>query len=230
MQASPPPRKRTLLAWSSGKDSAWSLHLLRRASDVEVAGLFTTVVQGSGRVAVHEVRTELLEAQSASLGLPVHRIPIPHPCPNAVYEAAIAVFIAQAIREGVTHVAFGDLFLEDIRRYRERQFAGSGVELLFPLWELPTRALAQEMTESGLRAWITCVDPRQAPREWAGALFDRDFVRRIPEGVDACGERGEFHTFAFAGPMFRKPLATRAGEIFERDGFVYADVLSCAAC
>ena len=165
-----------------------------------------------------------------ALGLPVHRIPIPRPCPNSVYEAAIAAFIARANREGVTHVAFGDLFLEEIRRYRERQFAGSGVELLFPLWELPTRALAEDMTESGLRAWITCVDPRQAPREWAGMLFDSDFVRRVPEGVDACGERGEFHTFAFAGPMFRAPIATRVGEVAERDGFIYADVLSCAAC
>ncbi len=204
--------------------------MLNRAPDVEIAGLFTTVSEGTGRVAVHEVRADLLEAQAAVLGLPLHRIPVPRPCPNAVYEAAIAAFVARAVRRGVTHLAFGDLFLEDIRRYRERQFAGSGVELLFPLWGLPTRTLAEEMTESGLRAWITCVDPRQAPREWAGQQFDRDFVRRIPEDVDPCGERGEFHTFAFAGPMFETPLATRSGEIFERDGFVYADVLSCAAC
>ena len=230
MQASPPQCKRALIAWSSGKDSAWTLHALNRAPDVVIAGLFTTVSEGTGRVAVHEVRATLLEKQATALGLPLHRIPIPRPCPNAVYEASIAAFVAQAIRQGVTHLAFGDLFLEDIRRYRERQFAGSGVEILFPLWGLPTRTLAEEMTESGLRAWITCVDPRQAPREWAGQLFDRDFVRRIPEGVDACGERGEFHTFAFAGPMFDTPLATRSGEIFERDGFVYADVLSCAAC
>ena len=229
MHASP-PRKRALLAWSSGKDSAWTLHLLRRAPNVEIAGLFTTVAEGSGRVAVHEVRAELLDAQAAALGLALHKIPIPRPCPNAVYEAAIAAFITQAKREGITHVAFGDLFLEDIRRYRERQFAGTGIELLFPLWGLPTRSLAEEMTASGLRAWITCLDPRQAPREWAGALFDSDFVRRIPEGVDACGERGEFHTFAFAGPMFHAPIATRVGAVTEREGFVYADVLSCAAC
>jgi uncharacterized protein (TIGR00290 family) len=230
MRASPPPRKRALLGWSSGKDSAWTLQLLRRTPDVEVAGLFTTVAEGSGRVAVHEVRSDLLEAQAATLGLALHKIPIPRPCPNAVYEAAIGEFIVRAKREGITHVAFGDLFLEDIRRYRERQFAGTGVEPLFPLWGLPTRALAEEMTASGLRAWITCVDPRQAPRAWAGVLFDSDFVRRIPEGVDACGERGEFHTFAFAGPMFRTPIVTRVGEVTERDGFVYADVLSCAAC
>jgi len=229
MHASP-PRKRALLAWSSGKDSAWTLHVLRQSGDVDIAGLFTTVAQDSGRVAVHDVRPELLDAQAAALGLALHKIPIPRPCPNAVYEAAIAAFITQAKREGITHVAFGDLFLQDIRRYRERQFASSGVELLFPLWGLPTRSLAEEMTASGLRAWITCVDPRQAPREWAGMLFDADFVRRIPEGVDACGERGEFHTFAFAGPMLHAPIAARVGEISERDGFVYADVLSSAAC
>lgn len=230
MRASPPPRKRALLAWSSGKDSAWTLHHLRRSPDVEIAGLFTTVAESSGRVAVHEVRPDLLEAQTTVLGLPLHKIPIPRPCPNAVYEAAIAEFMERAKREGVTHVAFGDLFLEDVRRYRERQFAGTGVEPLFPLWGLPTRALAEEMTASGLRAWITCVDPSQASREWAGILFDSEFVRRVPEGVDACGERGEFHTFAFAGPMFRTPIATRVGEVAERDGFVYADVLSSAAC
>ena len=230
MGASPPPRKRALLAWSSGKDSAWTLHHLRQSPNYEVAGLFTTVAEAGGRVAVHEVRADLLEAQATALGLALHKIPIPHPCPNAVYEAAIAKFIAQATREGITHVAFGDLFLEDIRRYRERQFAGTGVELLFPLWGLPTRSLAEQMTASGLRAWITCVDPRQAPREWAGMLFDPDFVRRVPEGVDACGERGEFHTFAFAGPIFHTPIATQVGEITERNGFVYADVLSCAAC
>lgn len=230
MGASTPPRKRALIAWSSGKDSAWTLHQLRRSPEVEVAGLFTTTAENSGRVAVHEVRPELLEAQAAALGLVLHKIPIPRPCPNAVYEAIMAEFMARAKDKGITHAAFGDLFLEDIRRYRERQFAAMGVELLFPLWGLPTRSLAEEMTASGLRAWITCVDPRQAPREWAGTLFDSGFVRRIPEGVDACGERGEFHTFAFAGPMFRAPLATRVGEVTERDGFVYADVLSCAAC
>ncbi len=222
--------KRALLAWSSGKDSAWTLHLLRHTPDVEVAGLFTTMAEGSGRVAVHGVRAQLLDAQAAAVGLTLYKLPIPRPCPNAVYEAVIAAFIAQMKGEGVTHVAFGDLFLEDIRRYRERQFAGTGVELLFPLWGLPTRALAEEMTASGLRAWITCVDPRQAPREWAGALFDPEFVSRIPAGVDACGERGEFHTFAFAGPMFRAQIATRVGSVAERDGFVYADVLSSPAC
>ena len=217
--------KRALVAWSSGKDSAWTLHLLRSTPGVDVAGLFTTVSEGSGRVAVHDVRAELLEAQSAALGLPLRRIPIPRPCPNAVYEAAIARLAEEATREGVTHFAFGDLFLEDIRAYRERQFRGSGVAPLFPLWGLPTRELAEEMTASGLRAWITCVDPRQAPPEWAGMQFNPEFVRAVPGGVDPCGENGEFHTFAFAGPMFRRPIGARTGQIEERDGLVYADLL-----
>lgn len=217
--------KRVMLAWSSGKDSAWTLELLRRSPDVEVAGLFTTMDEGRGRVAVHAVRSKLLEAQARAAGLPLDTIPLPYPCPNAVYEAALAAFVARAESEGVSHFAFGDLFLEDIRRYRERQFAGLGVELLFPLWDLPTRALAEEMVASGLRAWITCVDSRQAPREWAGRIFGPEFVAQIPAGVDPCGERGEFHTFAFEGPMFDAPIRTRAGEISERDGFVYADVL-----
>lgn len=223
-------RKRVMLAWSSGKDSAWMLHRLRRDPDVDIAGLFTTLNQSTGRVAVHEVRTELLEAQAHAAGLPLHAIPLPHPCPNTVYEAAIAAFVGRAKTEGVTHVAFGDLFLDDIRRYRERQFAALGVEPLFPLWGLATRALADEMVNSGLRAWITCVDSRQAPREWAGRLFEPAFVAQIPEGIDPCGERGEFHTFAFEGPMFDAPIPTRIGEVAERGGFVYADVLSSPGC
>lgn len=217
--------KRVMLAWSSGKDSAWTLELLRRDPECEVAGLFTTMEEGRGRVAVHAVRSELLEAQARAARLPLHTIALPYPCPNAVYEAALADFVARAASEGVSHFAFGDLFLEDIRRYRERQFAGLGVELLFPLWGLPTRALAEEMVASGLRAWITCVDSRQAPREWAGQVFGREFLARIPAGIDPCGERGEFHTFAFEGPMFAAPIASRVGEVSERDGFVYADVL-----
>jgi uncharacterized protein (TIGR00290 family) len=216
---------RVMVAWSSGKDSAWTLHVLRRDPENEIAGLFTTVNEGVARVAVHAVRTTLLEAQARAAGVPLHQIPIPHPCPNTVYEAAIAQFVAQAKNQGVTHLAFGDLFLEDIRRYRERQFAGSGVELLFPLWATPTRALAEEMVASGLRAWIACVDTKQAPREWVGRVFDRAFVEQVPEGIDPCGERGEFHTFAFAGPMFEAPIATQIGEVSERGGFVYADVL-----
>ena len=219
--------KRVLLAWSSGKDSAWTLQRLRGMPDVEVVGLFTTLNAGTGRVAVHAVRDTLLEQQARAIGLPLHRIALPYPCPNAVYEAALERFFS-AQAAGVTHVAFGDLFLDDIRRYRERQFASLGIEPLFPLWGLPTRALAEEMVADGLRAWITCVDPRQAPREWAGRLFDGDFVARVPPNIDPCGERGEFHTFAFAGPMFAEPIAAQVGEISESNGFVYADVLSSA--
>jgi uncharacterized protein (TIGR00290 family) len=218
--------KRVLIAWSSGKDSAWTLQVLRSVPEVEVAGLFTTMNAETERIAVHAVRTELLEAQASAAGLPLYRISLPSPCPNAVYEAALAQFAATAKERGTTHLAFGDLFLEDIRRYRERQFADSGIELLFPLWERPTRALAEEMVASGLRAWIACVDTRQAPREWTGRCFDAEFLSAIPAGIDPCGERGEFHTFAFAGPMFSRPIATTIGALTERDGFAYADVLS----
>lgn len=213
-----------MLAWSGGKDSAWALHLLHGAKDLEVAGLFTTVDSRTGRVAVHEVRGELLERQAHAARTALHKVQIPRPCPNAVYERAIGDFIDGAKRAGVTHVAFGDLFLDDIRRYRERQFAGSGVELLFPLWGLRTRALAEEMTAAGLRAWITCVDSKRAPREWAGRVFDPAFVAAIPEGIDPCGENGEFHTFVFEGPMLRVPIRARPGLASESDGMVCVDL------
>jgi uncharacterized protein (TIGR00290 family) len=214
-----------MLAWSGGKDSAWALHLLRRRDDVEIAGLFTTVNKDTRRVAVHEVRAELLEEQARAADAPLRTIPIPRPCPNAVYERAIADFVAGAKRDGVTHLAFGDLFLEDIRRYRETQFAGSGVELLFPLWGLATRALAEEMTASGLRAWITCVDSKRAPRDWAGKVFDAAFVAAVPPGIDPCGENGEFHTFVFEGPMLRVPIRASPGPATESQGMVCVDLL-----
>jgi uncharacterized protein (TIGR00290 family) len=216
---------RVMLAWSSGKDSAWALQRLRGDPNVEIAGLFTTVNREFGRVAMHGVRRSLLEAQADSVGLPLFTIPIPHPCPNDVYEHAMAAFVEEAKGRGVTRFAFGDLFLEDVRRYREAKLAGTGIEPVFPLWNLPTRELAREMVAGGLRAVLTCVDPRQAPREWAGRRFDADFVDAVPEGVDPCGERGEFHTFVFEGPMFRRPLGVTVGQIVERDGFVFADLL-----
>jgi uncharacterized protein (TIGR00290 family) len=218
--------KRVMLAWSGGKDSAWTLHVLRRRDGVEIAGLFTMVNKDTGRVAVHEVRRELLDEQARAADALLHVIAIPRPCPNAVYERAIADFVAAAKRRGVTHVAFGDLFLEDIRRYREKQFAGSGVELLFPLWGLPTRALAEEMTASGLRAWITCVDSKRAPREWAGKVFDAAFVANVPHGIDPCGENGEFHTFVFEGPPLRVPLQLSLGATTQDDGMVCVDLQS----
>ncbi|MBF6570876.1 MAG: adenine nucleotide alpha hydrolase [Candidatus Binataceae bacterium] len=215
--------KRVMLSWSSGKDSAWALHLLRSDPDVELAGLFTTVNREFDRVAMHAVRRTLLDAQAARIGLPLDAIPIPYPCPNETYETVMSAFVEEAKRRGVTHFAFGDLFLEDIRRYREEKLAGTGIGPLFPLWGLPTRALAREMVAGGLRAYITCVDPKQAPREWAGRLFDAAFVNAVPENIDPCGEHGEFRTFAFDGPMFHHSVEAVVGKIVERDGFVFAD-------
>lgn len=217
--------KRVMLSWSSGKDSAWALHLLRSDPDLECVGLFTTVNREFDRVAMHAVRRTLLDAQAASIGLPLDAILIPYPCRNEAYEAAMAAFVEDAKRRGVTHFAFGDLFQEDIRRYREEKLARTRIEPLFPLWGLPTRALAQEMVAAGLRAYITCIDPKQAPRDWAGRAFDAAFVDAVPEGIDPCGERGEFHTFVCDGPMFQHPVETVIGEIVERDGFVFADLL-----
>ncbi len=218
-------KKRTLLAWSGGKDSAWALKLLRDHADIDMAGLFTTVNEEQARVAVHAVRLPLLRAQAEAAQMPLHTIAIPSPCPNEVYESKLGEFLAQAKSDGVTQVAFGDLFLEDIRRYRERQFAGTGLELVFPLWGLPTALLAEEMTAAGLRAWITCVDPKRVPRDWAGRMFDAEFVRDIPQDIDPCGENGEFHTFVFEGPMLRGTVRARPGDVFEAGGFVYADLL-----
>lgn len=218
-------RKRVFLSWSSGKDSAWALHVLRAAADVEVAGLVCTVTEEFDRVAMHGVRRALLGAQARAAGLPLRIVPLPYPCPNERYEAAMRAFAEVAVGEGVTHLAFGDLFLEDVRRYREALFREAGLGLLFPLWGRDTWALAEEMTAAGLRARIICVDPKQAPREWAGRLFDADFVRAIPPGIDACAENGEFHTFAFEGPMFSGAIRACLGEIVERDGFVFADLL-----
>ena len=222
-------RRRAWLAWSSGKDSAWSLHVLRRQGDVEVAGLLTTVNVTHGRVAMHAVRRDLLDAQGAAAGLPLHVVGLPWPCPNEVYEELMAEAVARARSEGITAMAFGDLFLEEIRRYREKQLQGTGMELLFPLWGRPTRELAEEMLEGGLQARLTCVDPRALPAEFAGRAFDRALLASLPPGVDPCGENGEFHTFAHAGPMFRWPIPVRGGEVVTRDGFVFADLLPEAA-
>jgi len=218
-------RRPVLLAWSSGKDSAWSLHVLRQRPDVEVVGLLTMVNRVHDRVAMHAVRTALLEAQARAAGLPLATVPIPSPCSNAEYEEAMGAAVERARAAGVRGVAFGDLFLEDVRRYRERQMAETGLELLFPLWQRPTGALAREMLAGGLRATLTCVDPRVLPASFAGRSFDASLLADLPPGVDACGEKGEFHTFAWDGPMFKEPVRVRAGEVVERDGFVFADLL-----
>ena len=220
---------KALLAWSSGKDSAWSLHTLRAQPDVEVVGLLTTVSAEHDRVAMHAVRRVLLEAQAEAVRLPLVTVEIPSPCPNEVYEAAMARALLAARARGVEAVAFGDLFLEDIRRYRESRMEGSGLRPLFPLWGRPTRALAEEMIAGGLQAVLTCVDPRALPERWAGRDFDRALLDGLPDGVDPCGENGEFHTFAWDGPMFRRPVGVRKGETVVRDGFVFADLLPVAA-
>lgn len=219
---------RILVSWSSGKDSAWMLHELRQAQPDAVGGLLTTLNQAANRVAMHAVRDELLQAQADAAALPVWRVPLPWPCSNEEYERLMADVLRRARTEGFTHVAFGDLFLEDVRRYREARMAGTGLEPLFPLWQRPTDRLAREMLAGGLGARLTCVDPRVLDRAFAGRDYDAGLLADLPEGIDPCGERGEFHTFAYAGPMFRAPIAVETGETVERDGFVFTDlVLAC---
>ena len=218
-------KAKVLLSWSSGKDSSWALHVLRADPRVELVGLLTSVNQTLSRVAMHAVREGLLEAQAAALGLPLTKVYIPQPCSNAEYEAAMRAAVAAARQAGVTHMAFGDLFLEDIRAYREEKLAGSGIEPLFPIWGRPTAELSREMVDAGLRAVVTCVDPKQLDASFAGRIYDSSLLDDLPDGVDPCGERGEMHSFAYAGPMFAEPLRVTTGEIVERDGFVYADVL-----
>jgi len=218
--------KRVAISWSSGKDSAWALHLLRRDPNIEVVALFTTLNEQFDRVAMHAVRRELLELQVKSLGLPLWTIPLPWPCSNEQYESKMAAFCALAVLKGIQMVAFGDLFLADIRAYREKQLAGTGLQPLFPVWQIPTAELARTMIDSGLRAKITCVDPKVLPKEFAGREFDSHFLADLPPSVDPCGENGEFHSFVYDGPGFHKPVPVTVGEIVERDGFVFADLCS----
>jgi uncharacterized protein (TIGR00290 family) len=218
--------KRVAVSWSSGKDSAWSLHLLRQDPNIEVVALFTTLNEQFDRVAMHAVRRELLQLQAKSLGLPLWTISLPWPCSNDQYEAKMNSFCAQTVAKGVDSMAFGDLFLADIRAYRERQLTGTGLEPLFPVWQIPTADLARTMIASGLRAKITCVDPRVLPKEFAGRDFDSQFLADLPPSIDPCGENGEFHSFVYDGPGFRQPIGVSVGEIVERDGFVFADLCS----
>lgn len=217
-------RKKALISWSSGKDSAWTLHLLQQAGDYEIVGLQTTMNAEFDRVAMHGTRRALVEAQAEAAGLPLRAVPLPWPCSNEQYEAAMREACAQAVAEGVEVIAFGDLFLEDVRRYREEKLAGTGLTPVFPLWGLPTDALVREMLRGGLRARIVCVDPAKLPRQYAGRDLDEEMLDAMPAEVDRCAERGEFHTVAYAGPMFRSAIPVANGEIVERDGFVFADV------
>lgn len=219
-------RKKILLSWSGGKDSAWSLHLLRQQSDLyQVAALLTTVNARFARVAIHGFREELLDLQAAAAGLPVWKIPLPYPCTNAVYEAQMREAVARALTEKFDAVAFGDLFLEDIRAYRIERLSGTGLEPIFPVWGIPTDQLARQMIASGLQARVTCIDPRRLDSSFAGRAFDQAFLEELPPAVDPCGERGEFHTFACAGPMFSHAVPVTHTETIEREGFVYAEML-----
>lgn len=217
--------RRVLLSWSSGKDSAWTMQVLREDPDVEIVGLLTTVNTTHGRVAMHSTRRAILEAQAQAVGLPLHVIPLPWPCSNEVYERAMRAAMESALKSGVTHIAFGDLFLEDIRAYRIRQLEGSGLEPLFPIWHEPTEPLARRMIDAGIEAFLTCVDPKKLSRSFAGRKFDHALLNDLQEGVDRCGENGEFHTCVLAGPIFREPLPAAVGEVVERDGFYFADLV-----
>lgn len=215
--------EKAFLSWSSGKDSAWALHVLRQQGELEIVGLLTTLNEAFDRVAMHAVRSELLRAQADAADLPLYEVPLPWPCSNAEYEARMAKAVSQARERGVTAMAFGDLFLEDVRQYRVDKLAGTGIRPVFPLWGLPTAELARSMLDGGLEARLTCVDPRQLSPSFAGRAFDTELLRALPASVDPCGERGEFHTFAHAGPMFRRRVPLEPGEVVERDGFVFAD-------
>ena len=219
-------KPKALIAWSSGKDSAWALHEVRRAAEVEVVGALTTVTETFQRVSMHGVREEILFAQHAAAGLPSIIVPIPYPCPNEVYEARMATALAEAKRQGVTHVIFGDLFLEDVRNYRIEKLAGTGIAPLFPLWQRPTDALAREMIAAGVETYLVCVDLKQLPKSFAGRRFDTSLLADLPASADPCGEKGEFHSCVVAGPMFSRRIPVTAGDTIERDGFAYTDLLA----
>jgi uncharacterized protein (TIGR00290 family) len=217
--------RKTLMSWSSGKDSAWALHTLQQNPEFEVVGLFTTVNEAFQRVAMHGVRTELLRRQADSIGLPLEIIYIPFPCSNEQYAARMGAFVDSAKARGIACFGFGDLLLEDVRQYREQQLHGSGIEAVFPIWGSATNTLPGKMLVSGLRTVITCLDPKKVPVEFAGRELTPDLLAELPEGTDPCGENGEFHSFAFDGPMFRHQIDIRIGDIVHRDGYVFTDVL-----
>lgn len=219
------PKPKALISWSSGKDSAFALHEIRRAGEFDVVGALTTVTETFGRVSIHGVREDILRAQCEAAGLPQRIVPIPYPCPNEVYEARMGEAVSGAVREGITHMIFGDLFLADIRAYREQKLAGTGITPVFPLWERPTRQLARDMIASGLEAHIATVDLKKLPGQFAGRRFDAKLLADLPASVDPCGENGEFHTCVVAGPMFSRRLEIVTGERVERDGYAYCDLI-----
>lgn len=218
-------RPKAVVSWSSGKDSAYALAAVRAEGTLDVVGLLTTVNEAFHRVSMHGVREALLDRQADAAGLPVRRVVLPFPCPNEVYEARMGEGLRALRDEGVGYVIFGDLFLEDIRRYREERMAGTGLRPVFPLWHRPTDRLAREMIEAGMRARVVCLDARRLPGRFAGRWFDAAFLAEIPPDVDPCGENGEFHTCVLDGPMFHEPLRAAPGEVVTRDGFVYVDLV-----
>lgn len=213
-------KRKVLLSWSSGKDCAWTLYTLRQDPTVEVVGLLTTTNAAFNRVAMHSTRIDVVQAQARAADLPLYVVPLPWPCPNAAYEEAMRKATADAVSRGTTHIAFGDLFLGDVRAYRIRQLQGSGLEPLFPLWGQPTAALARTMVDSGVETVLTCIDPKKLPRSFAGRKLDHALLDSLPPDVDPCGENGEFHTCVLAGPMFRERLHATVGDVVERDGFL----------
>jgi uncharacterized protein (TIGR00290 family) len=224
MTSRPKTRPKALISWSSGKDSAFALHEIRKADEFDVVGAVTTVTETFDRVSIHGVRQDILRAQLDAAGLLPRIVPIPYPCPNEIYEARMGEAVARAVNDGITHMIFGDLFLSEIRAYREQKLAGTGITPVFPLWDRPTRPLAQAMIESGLEAYLATVDLKKLPGEFAGRKFDEKLLADLPEGVDPCGENGEFHTCVVAGPMFMHPLRVTLGERVERDGYGYCDL------
>ena len=222
-------KKKVLLSWSSGKDSAWCLHLFRQQDEYEIVGLLTTINRAFDRVAMHSTRRQLVELQAEAAGLPLITPALPWPCSNAEYERIMQGVCRTAVEQGVSVMAFGDLFLEDIRSYRERQLQGTGLEPVFPLWQIPTRQLAEEMIAGGLRAKLVCIDPKKLSPDFAGRDFDHQLLADLPTDVDPCGENGEFHTCVYAGPMFRHEIHVSCGECIERDGFCFADLIPVTA-
>jgi uncharacterized protein (TIGR00290 family) len=224
-----PSGPKALISWSSGKDSAFALHEIRRTGEFDVVGALTTVTETFERVSIHGVPQEILLAQLDAAGLPPRIVPIPYPCPNEVYEARMGEAVAQAVRDGITHIIFGDLYLADIRAYREAKLAGTGLTPVFPLWQRPTLALAHAMIDSGLEAYLATVDLKHLPAEFAGRKFDATLLADLPGRVDPCGENGEFHTCVVAGPIFSRRLAVATGERVERDGYAYCDLVLATA-
>jgi uncharacterized protein (TIGR00290 family) len=218
-------KKRTLLSWSSGKDSAWALHLLQQDPGIELLGLFTVINQKYNRVSMHATRLEMLQRQAEAVGLPIETISLPDPCTIEEYDATMRRFVTESTNKRIECMAFGDLFLEDVRKYRENQLKGTGIDPLFPLWGIPTSELAEQMQSAGLEAYVSSVDLKKLPSRFAGRKWSRDLLAEFPKDCDPCGENGEIHTVVVGGPMFRKTILVRVGEIVNRNGFAYADII-----